>query len=251
MFYLRPKARQILSLFPSAIYSGWLFFPLASRAQLASALELAGLFCCSAARHHWLCTNLMFHMKEYFKNKPVTHVVYCDMYWEERSKWQNSVSHLHAFKSSFLPIADDRSCSLPSPFCRIEWVWDIVTQCNMGPNQIIWGPLHSPKLLPLPEGTSRVGHMPFGPGSHVVINDHLQSIWISPTFSSWGPGSASLFSLRKKQVVWFMILGFRAIKDPCPSCSGEGAPTRRVAITNGQPWCTHPMCICKQAADTD
>lgn len=77
------------------------------------------------------------------------------------------------------------------------------------------------------------------------------STWISPSFSRWGLGSESLFPLRKKQVVWFTIWGCGAAKDPCPSCSGGGAPTRQEAITNGQPYCTHLMCICKQGADTD
>lgn len=139
MFYLRPKARQILSLFHWAIYSGSLFFPLVSRAQLVSALEMTGLFCLSAARHDWLCTNSIFHKKEYFKNKPLTHVVHCDMYWEEWRKRQSSVSHLLAFKSSFVPIADDRSCSLPSPFCKIECAWDISDSWQYGTKASYFG----------------------------------------------------------------------------------------------------------------
>lgn len=38
---------------------------------------------------------------------------------------------------------------------------------------------------------------------------------ISPSIPRWGPGSESLFSLRKKQVVWFTVLGFRAVKNLC------------------------------------
>ena len=70
-FYLRPKGSQILSWFHSAVYSGSLFLTLVSRAPLVSALEPGWIFYGSAARHRWLCINIISHMKEYFKNKPL------------------------------------------------------------------------------------------------------------------------------------------------------------------------------------
>lgn len=149
IFYLWPTAMQILSLFHSTIYSGSLFFPHAHRAQLASALELAEHFCWSVARHCRSCANFIFHMKEYFRNKLLIHIVCRDMHWEEWRKWQNCISNLHAIKTSFVPAANHRNCSLPASCCRIKWdITDWLKEA-WGWSQFLQGPWSSPKQLPV------------------------------------------------------------------------------------------------------
>lgn len=225
IFYLQPTARQISSLFRSNIYSGSLFFPLAYRAQLASALELAGHFCWLAAKYWQLCANFIFHMKEYFKNKLLVHVVIaCTGRSEGNGK---TLSLTLVYLKSVLDlqqIAGAALCHLlvvGSSGCEIS-----LNQRALGLKPIPLGPTALAKLLPVTRTLAEPDTL-FGPGSPPWWQPLLHFSASSRTLSSfpwWGPGSESFFSLRKKTSVLVYNFVFQGCRGSLLPLSQWGSP---------------------------